>query len=424
MLALIIQPVAAGDGVTDGITLQQAIELALTNQPSLEKVEAEIEGAELRIEQTKSAFYPTVDIDAGYHYVDPVSAIEFDGNSLEVLPHHNYDAHIAANQMIYDFGKTKANIELAKSQALTAEQQKDVVKWTLSYFTAQTFYSVLYLDRSIEVEEQQLSTLNEDLEMTNSKLENGTATDYDVLSIKVRIAEEKDRELDLKSQKEKMLIRLRKLFGWAPDQPVELEGDLDLIPVVSPANLEMTFTQRPDYAVLQRQKDELLKNYDRQDALDLPSLSAGVMAGFKNGYQPDLNKALGNYSVGLQLHVPIFNGHRQRYQLEEIQANIKSVEAASSELQRTIQAEVEAANVDVETGMKKLETADLQIQQAEEQLRLAKVKYKNGVITNTDLLTAETSLTRARFRKVATTYNILLSQYDLRKAAGDKIWTE
>jgi outer membrane protein TolC len=69
-----------------------------------------------------------------------------------------------------------------------------------------------------------------------------------------------------------------------------------------------------------------------------------------------------------------------------------------------------------------LETADLQIEQAKEQLRLAKIRYRNGVITNTDLLAAETALTRARFQKVTTTYNILLSQYDLKKAVGEKIW--
>jgi outer membrane protein TolC len=64
----------------------------------------------------------------------------------------------------------------------------------------------------------------------------------------------------------------------------------------------------------------------------------------------------------------------------------------------------------------------LQIEQAEKGLKLARVRYKNGAITSNDLLAAETALTQARFQKVKTIYNVLLSQYDLKKAMGVKIW--
>ncbi len=404
------------------IDLQEAIHLTLSNQPSLEKVEAQIEAAEAEANQKKSTYLPMVSVDAGYHYVAPVSAIEFNGGSLEVLPHNNYDAHFTAQQMIYDFGRTKANIAFAKSKTLSAQQQKEIVKWTLSYYTVQTFYSVLYLQKSMEVEDEQMLTLNEDLGIAQKKLENGAATDYDVLSIKVRIAEEIDRKLNLESQEKKMLIRLRSLFGWDENQPIKLTGTLEEKSLESNLKSEKPFLARPDYLALQHKKKELLQAYDLQEALDNPSLMAGATAGFKNGYQPELDELLGNFSVGVQLSVPIFDGYKQRYKLQQMKANIKEVDAASKEMQRKIEAEVASARVDVETEEQKLETADLQINQAEEQLRLAKVKYKNGVITNNDLLAAETALTRARFRKVTSTYNILLSQYNLQKATGVKIW--
>jgi len=274
----------------------------------------------------------------------------------------------------------------------------------------------------MDVVGEQLKTLNEDLKIAQKKLKNGSATDYDVLSIKVRIGEEKNRKLDLEDRKEKLKSTLRKLFGWDTDKAVNVKGALKLKKEEPISDLTKVYTERPDYQVLQQQKKSLQQAYKLQSLTDMPMLSAGVTAGFKNGYQPDINEIIGNYSIGFQLKVPIFNGHITRYQKQEVQSNINSLNAQSRKLQRNIQEQVEQAKTDVRTGKQKLKTTDLQIKQAKEQLRLAKIRYKNGVITNTDLLAAETALTKARFEKVTTIYNILLSQYDLRKAMGEKIW--
>jgi len=406
----------------DSLNLQDAIRAALTNQPSLDQVEAEINVAEKKVDQAKTNYYPHVNAEGNYNYINPVSSFDFNGNSLKVMPNNNYDAHVAAQQLIYDFGKTKQNIALARSKMLTVEQRREVVKWTISYYTAQTFYSILYLDRRMDVVGEQLKTLNEDLKIAQKKLKNGSATDYDVLSIKVRIGEEKNRKLDLEDRKEKLKSTLRKLFGWDTDKAVNVKGALKLKNEEPISDLTKVYTERPDYQVLQQQKKSLQQAYKLQSLTDMPMLSAGVTAGFKNGYQPDINEIIGNYSIGFQLKVPIFNGHITRYQKQEVQSNINSLNAQSRKLQRNIQEQVEQAKTDVRTGKQKLKTTDLQIKQAKEQLRLAKIRYKNGVITNTDLLAAETALTKARFEKVTTIYNILLSQYDLRKAMGEKIW--
>lgn len=417
-----ISPAEAHTTPPDSLSLQQAIQAALTNQPSLDKVEAQVHASEAKVDQAQSGYYPQVDLEGSYNYRSPVSSLQFQGQSFQVRPKNNYDTHLSARQMIYDFGQTKENIALARSQTLTAQQRKEAVKWTISYYTAKTFYSDLYLEQSIEVVSDQLSTLREDLEIARKKRKNGSATDYDVLSIKVRIGEAKNRKLDLKDQRQKAEIRLRNLFGWDPDRDVQLQGTLDLRSKEPVAEMSEIYAKRPDYNILQQKKNELKHAYKLKSLSDYPRLLAGVAAGFRNGFQPDVDELLGNYNIGVQLEVPIFNGHQTRYQKQEVQANMDVLEAKKRSLKRDIRQDVEQAKADVKTGKQKLQTADLQIKQAKEQLRLAKLRYKNGVITNTDLLAAETALTRARFEKVTTTYNILLSQYDLRKAMGEKIW--
>jgi outer membrane protein TolC len=421
-LLLAGQTAHAQQANTDSLTLQEAIHLALTNQPSLEKVQAQINAAQSRIGQAKSARYPHLSAKGDVSYLSPVSRLSLNGETFQVQPKKNYNIHLAAQQLIYNFGKTKANIQLAKSRALTAKQQTEVVKWTISYFTAQTFYSVLFEERNLKVVNKQLSQLNSDLNTAKKRHHLGAATKYDVLTIKVRIAKVKNRRRDLKNQKRKLLITLRKLFGWNPNQPIHVAGVLEMKPVEHTANLSDIYKRRPDYEVLQQKEKALQQAYNVTKLSKRPRLTAGGTAGFKNGYQPDLPEFRGNYSIGIQLNVPIFEGYTSHYKQQEAQANISALKASSMKLQRNIQEDVAKAKADVQTGKEKLSATHLQIKQAEQGLELARTRYKNGAITSNDLLAAETALVQARFQEVTSIYNILLSQYDLRKAMGIKIW--
>jgi outer membrane protein TolC len=407
---------------SDSLTLHKAIRLALTNQPSLKQVQAQINAAKAQVGQAKSARYPHLNAKGDVTYLSPVSSLILNGETFQIEPKKNYNIHLAAQQLIYNFGKTQANIQLAKSRTLTAEQQAEVVKWTVSYFTAQTFYSVLFEEQNIKVVNKQLNQLKSDLDIAQKKQRAGAATNYDVLTIKVRIAEVKNQKRDLQNQREKLKITLRRLFGWKSTRPVPVAGVLNTKPVQHISGLKAIYKNRPDYQVLLKKEKALQQAYKVSNLSNRPQLTAGGTAGFKNGYVPDLNEVLGNYTIGLHLTIPIFSGFSRHYRQQEAKANIHSAKAATLKLQRQIQADISKAESDVQTGKEKLSTAHLQIEHAEEGLGLARIRYKNGAITSNDLLAAETALTQARFQRVTTIYNILLSQYDLKKAMGVKIW--
>jgi outer membrane protein TolC len=406
----------------DSLTLHKAVQFALTNQPSLEQVQAQIKAARAQVGQAKSARYPQLSAKGDLSYLSPVSSLELNGQTFQIQPKKIYNIHLAAQQLITNFGKTQANIQLAKSRTLTARQQAEVVKWTISYFTAQTFYSVLFEERNIKVVNKQLKQLSSDLDIAQKKLHAGAATNYDVLTIKVRLAEAKNQKRDLQNQRDKLKITLRRLFGWKPSRSVPVAGVLTTKPVQHMSGLNAIYKNRPDYQELLNKEKTLRQAYKVSKLSKRPQLTAGGTAGFKNGYVPDLNEILGNYTIGLHLTVPIFSGFSHHYRKQEAKANIHSAKAATIKLQRQIQADISKAESDVQTGKSKLSTAHLQIEQAKKGLILARIRFKNGAITSNDLLAAETALAQARFQDVTTIYNILLSQYDLRKAMGVKIW--
>ena len=408
----------------DSLTMDQAIHNVLQNQPSLMEIKDQVNAAEARIHQAHVNYYPKVAANVDYSHINPVPSFVFaGGNSVNIAPYNNYNFNIGLEQTIYDFGRTKADIALAHSQLLTTRDRTNLVKWTLSYYTVQIFYSILFIEHSIKVENDQITTLEHDLELVKKRQEGGTATNYDLLTTKVQIAAERNRKTDLLNEKDKQLIALRKLMGWNQTQSLSIKGNL------SPADSSLTLNydsmnidKRPDYQLLKDKQNIYRKQLDLAKTIELPSLDAGASAGFKDGYPKNLNKLYGNWDVGLNLRVPIFTGYLSRYKQQEARANIQSVNAEKEDLQRTMDSQVASARSDFNSAKKKLRTAELQIKQGREQIKLARIRYENGVITSQDLLDSETKLAQARLQRLEYIYQMTLSRYDLQKALGINIW--
>lgn len=409
---------------TDSLSLKQVIQNVLTNQPSLTQIQDQVAAAEARIRQAKVAYSPKVAANVDYSHIDPVPSFVFaNGNAVNISPYNNYNFNVGIDQTIYDFGRTKTNIALARSQMLTTKDRERVVKWTLSYYTIQIFYGVLFLKHSIKVEDEQIATLKSDLQLVKKRQENGVATNYDLLTTKVQIATEKNRKIDLMNQLNKQLITLRKLMGWKQSKPLAVKGNLAEGDAMGISGLPaLNVNKRPDYQILKDQKNIYKKEFELDQKLELPSLDAQAGAGFKDGYPKNLNKLYGNWILGVNLRIPIFTGHISRYKQQEAEANIQSVNAQEQNLVRNMQSNIAKARSDFDAAKKKLATAKLQIKQAEEQIKLARVRYESGVITSQDLLDSETKLAQAKLQRLETIYQMTLSRYDLQKELGISVW--
>jgi outer membrane protein len=424
-LLLMAVPFTYGQSAApDSLTLQDAIHNVLENQPSLNEVQDQVNAAEARVRQAHINNYPKAAANVNYSHINPVPSVKFaNGGSFTIAPYNNYNFNVAVNQTLYDFGRTNADIVLAKSQVLTAKDQSNVVKWTLSYYTVQVFYGILFLRHSIKVEDEQISTLQQDLQLVKKRKESGAATNYDLLTTKVQIATEKNRKVDLENTQDKQIIALRKLMGWDQTRPVTVKGRLvadTTKGIRGVSNLDMNM--RPDYQILKDRENIYQKQYDLARTIELPSLNAEGMAGFKDGYPSDLNKLFGNVLVGVNLRVPLFSGYISRFKQQEAKAQIQAVKDQKQNLARNVKSEVARAQSDFEAARKKLKTANLQIEQANEQIELARVRYQNGVITNQDLLDSETKLAQARLQRLNYIYQMKLSRYNLQKALGENIW--
>jgi outer membrane protein len=409
--------------VKDTINLQQAIKLALTNQPLLKQAIEDVNASEAKIKEQNSFYYPRVNGELSYTRIGPVPTIQFGGTGFTLAPNNNYDAHISASQLVYDFGKRSALTDLVKSYKLSSEDKLKLIKNNLSFQTVKVFYTILFTEKSIDVKNEQINTLKKHIELTNKKVQSGSATDFDVLTTEVRVASAENQKIDLENNLNKEKIYLKNLLGWPSDKELNLSGNftIDTALFNNDSLIEEAFQNRPEMKLAKDAENSAVVSKQVASLTNLPTLNIIASYGFKNGYEPNLDVLRGNWAAGINASIPIFNGNLRDAKVEEAEANLKSSSAKILELERKIRSQVELAAADLNASKSKIKTSELQLKQARDAVSRAEVRYRDGVITNLDLIDAETSLSEAELLRLRVTYENVLNTYSLMEAVGSNI---
>jgi outer membrane protein len=410
---------------SDSLTLDQAIRMVTENHPAVLQAMQGIASSEAQIVQSQSAYYPQVSGLGSYAYVGPVPVFEFPGfGTIELATHNNYDFHVGLQQQLFDFGRRSTALELARSGHETAVEGVEAAKSGLAYQTVEAFYAILFLRQNISVIDEQINTLNEHLSITQKRVQAGAATDFEILTTEVRIANIQSQRTDVVNALQNQETIFRQLTGLPENVAVDIKGDFATSPIAlnSDSLVSLAMSQVPDMK-LSKYSETSAKIQTRLATLgDRPSLGANLQFGFKNGYEPNLNTIKANWVAGAQINVPIFNGFLTRGRESQARANLSAAQLHTQDLERRIIAGVDQAISGVRASQDKLASAEPQVTEAEQALSLARTRYSAGTATNLDLLDAETALANARLIRLKAMYELVRNHYALERAVGTKIW--
>ncbi|MGA3287275.1 MAG: TolC family protein [Bacteroidota bacterium] len=410
--------VAAGQ---DSMTVEQAVQRVLQTHPVLEQALANIRAAEARALQASSSKFPEISTDAVYAHIGPVPEFSFPlFGSIVLAPQDNYDAHITGRFTLYDFGKTNTAVDLSQSRVQTSRDAIELAKTNLALQTIRAFYSIVFLRKSVQVQDEQIEALNQHLSVTQKRATAGTATNFDVLTTRVRVAAAQNQKVEIQNSLQKQESILRQLLDLPVTSPLTISGSFQQIPVAlnQDSLFQLAFQQRTELK-LARDAEESAKLQKNASSLgNMPSLKVNAAYGLKNGYEPNIYVMRGNWMWGAQLQIPVFDGGRISHQEEEAQAAIESEQAHTQDAERQIRSDVEQAVADVHASWSKVQISDVQLQQAHEAVAIARTRYETGSVTNLDLLDAETAESSARLMSLQALYRFVVSKYELGRAVG------
>lgn len=406
------------------LSLKDVIDLTIKNHPLIQQKEDDLRAANFRIDQQKSFYLPNIKADATYTRIGPIPSFNFGGESLDLAPANNYNIGLFVHQTLYDFGKRDAQVQYAESFLNSIRDSKDLIKNELSNQAIKVFYSILFLKNSIAVKDTQYAALQEHLTITDLKIKNGTATDYDALSTKTKLAEIKNEKYSLLNEKNKQEYYLKELVGYDRNKEISINGQFDLPDVnINPDSLiNSAFNQRLELKVAYdaintgNLQKEIIKQSDK------PVLNADLGYGFKNGYEPNINVLRGNWFAGVSVEVPIFNGNLTENRINEASANIDASDKKVEQIKNSISTEIYQAISDLKNSLEKIKLTEDQMNYARKSLERAKIQYEKGAGTNLEVLDAETTLTQAKLLNIQAAYRAVINFYTLKQAVGEKIF--
>ena len=409
---------------SDSLTLGATLQAVLDANPSITNLTELSNASTSRLAQTRSGFLPQVTGTATYTRIDPVVKLPFNGETLQFAPNNNYDFHLTAQYLLFDFGKNEATVKVAESQVQTAQDNITVARRDLAFNAAQVYYNILFMRESIRVQDQQLASLQAHRNEMAKRVEGGVSTRFDVTTTDVRITQAQNTKIDLQNQLLNQQVQLARLLHKSAQADVPVRGRLTFEP--QPVDLAIELAQAAENRPEVKLTRDAEKTAELQTRLvehsNMPYLGVGAQVGAKNGYLPEINTIKFNTVGVAQLSVPIYDGNKNKNQRVEALANARATVARTADMQEQIRADVRQAVNNLTFSQARYDNAQQQVAQATEALTKARARYRYGVGANLDVLDAETQLAQSRLSRAQAMYNYTLGQYQLKRATGEQIW--
>ena len=429
MMALIVQsnPTYAQAEEPMKLTLSQAIQYAINNEPLIKEAQDQVSIAAAKADELNSAFLPHAAISLNYTRIGPrpfISIPVMDNDKFYIATSDNLNENIGVQYLIYDFNKRKETLMLLRSNEVTEQEKINMIRNQLSYEAAQVYFSILYLGTSAEVMDQQIKDLEEHLMVAKKLVATGSAIGLDTITTSVRLSAMQNAKVSIINQKEKASVVLGSLMNFPIGKKFELEGKLEITSnqYILDTLINEAYRQREELKLNNLVKNTATLNKAVTEKLNMPTLSAFGIAGVKNGYPDNLTRMRANYGLGLTANIPVFDGYLKKSKLKTADWQIQSISDHADVLQQKISTEVQKALLDYRNNKVQVVTAEEETTQAEAALEQAKGLYESGSITNTTLLDSQTALAQAKLKYEYQLFQLSMSHYNLLQAEGEKIW--
>lgn len=420
--ALIIVSISVTAQVTLNNELKGLIGESFSYYPRVKEAQNEIDIAQENLNLAKTNF-PVIDGTATYEYVQPkiTLPLEVDGEkrNFQFAPVNNFNGNIAANFVVLDFGRLKANIERSKSDLKFSIDNVLNVQTQLASQVSTVYYNIIYLKRAISVEDSVLNYLDTNKTIATNRLKNGDAIKLDVLNLQSQIDIETNRKADLLNNLQKQLTLLQYTSGNT--QVANNAFDFEINIQTAQDALINAKTNIPDFILAEDRVQQANANLAITRLTDKPYLALNAGAGVKNGYVPEVNQPKFNYSAGATLKIPIYNA-RTKKQLVISESQVKQSQLAQQTLSNEYEKNIQQALTDVQTNAEKIKNMQSQIQTATSAEQIASSRYLNGIGLNTDVTNAAVNLQRVLLTKLQYEYQLCLAKIEYARLTGNKYW--
>jgi outer membrane protein len=365
----------------------------------------------------RSPWLPSVDFYGRETWLQYIPEAKFGSQTVPTSQDQFLAYGVKATQLLYDFGKTSSAIDAAqyglKAREIMTDQSKNQA--ALDFITA--YLDLLESEKLLTVAQEEVTRYEAHKKDTETRYRAGVITKNEVLEANVTLADSQQRLLtaeNLRSVRESKIdsLLLKPLNDAV--QPEEVRAS----PAVGMTLDEAWVDAEGSRSVLKEMDAAIAAKEQNVQSTQAEYLPTFYVSG---GYDYLENKYLvhqDNWSAIVGVNINLFSGGSSNSRIGMARAELRSLKLSRDKLLDNIRLEVKSAYLDLESSTKKMDVTKAAVEQAEENLRLQNLRYKEGVGTATEVLDAVTLLTTAESNSWKSLYDFKRAEARLLNAAG------
>jgi outer membrane protein len=414
------------------LTLAECMEMAYRRNPSIRIADARLRGAEAKARETSNALLPQLKLSSRVAQLSAVDEFTIQipfGQTQTIFPSitHTYSARLSLQQPIFTGFRLAKSAEMAEYQKHVAREEKSRDESELRLNVALTYWGVY---RAIKVEQaiaQTVAQLAERVREVRNFAEQGLLTEGDVLKVEAQLSDVHLKHLEARSNIRLTSMALNSIIGLSletdllpsdqPDPPEESLGRSENLSSL----IQKAKQARPELKAMEHRKAMGMAGVTAARGAWFPQIALSANYDYARPNQrviPPKDRWNGTWDVGLSMQWNVWDWFTTYAQANQAEAALEQTQASISQLEDVVALDVAQQYYRKEEARMKISVAENGVRQATESHRIASEKFKQGLLSNIEMLDAETALLQARIAHTQAAVDYVVTKERLRKAVG------
>ena len=433
---------------TLNLTLEESIVRAQANNLNVLSLKEKVRTAEAQVRVARARLLPYVSVTSNYTYFKDLSrsVLEFgnggfpafpsvdgmaqnggDGSEQSVIEiefgaHHNLQATLGLRQPVFAWGRyfkayqgSQLDLEAVRTELQSGLNQ-------LSLDVSEAFHGVLLAQEFANVAQQSVALVREQLNMAQKRFDAGAVTNFDVLRAEVQLANTKTQRIQAQNRVDVAQNAFKNLLNIDLADEIHLTGSFKF---PEESNLELDALillakeNRPEIQQLEISEAAGRKRLDVAKTGNRPDVSL-----FSN-YQVDDNEKLTKmnriWNIGVQINIPIFDGIATRATVQQAKSGLKQTQLAKQQRINIVEFEVRTAYLNLIQAKSSIDVQKETVAQAVESMRIANLRYDNGMLTSVELTDTQLALAQAEVNHLQARHDYVVEFARLERAVGQPL---
>jgi outer membrane protein TolC len=404
-------------------SVREAVRYALEHNPDARAAVERISVAEADIKAAKAAFYPQLGVSAEYSRTNNpmysfgnilnqgmfTNSIDFnDPGTTDTL-----QTKATVQYRFYNGGHDLAALAAADERGRAAGHEQAAIRSRLAFEVVHAYCTIVQAAETIRARQSALEAFDTSLAVARARYGEGTLLKEDLLNLEVQQARAQEQLIQAQhgmQLAQRGLLHLLGLTGGSiqldpkpgPDQEIPVERDVRNRPELT----GMAAIIKAGEAVIRQAQSG---SYPTADAFGSYQVDKGT----------ELDDGSGNsWAAGMRLNYTLFNGHQTAAATQRAEAQLRAAKEQQRKMELAFNLEMEQAVLTLHQEDERLKVTGKMVESAAESARLARLRFKEGVLLASELIDTETRLTDARLSQCLATASRKIAIADLRRSVG------